>query len=98
MIKRWLLKHRWVNELLKAVVATFFGLFGYACWEAGKLASLDIQPPHTYKIMLFGILVGIMGMLSLFILIDAIYSVIGVFKQRHAKRAETMVDKNRELG
>lgn len=81
MIRRWLLKHRWVNESLKAIVATFFALFGYAIWEAGKLAAQDIPQVQSYKLMVFGIVVGIMGMLALFILVDIVYSLMGILRK-----------------
>ena len=76
MIGNWLLKHRWVNELVKTLAACVFGWFGYALWQAGKLASLEINPADSYKLMVFGVVVGIMGMLSLFIIVDVAYSVI----------------------
>jgi len=49
-------------------------LFSYACWEGGKLASVEVNMPDTYKLMYFGIVAGIMGTLALFILIDVVFS------------------------
>ena len=70
MIKNWLIKHWWVNEIGKTIVACIFSFFGYSCWEAGKLASVEIVFDDIYKIMVFGVGTGIFGMLALFILVD----------------------------
>ena len=74
MIRNWLLKHRWVNELGKTILVAGFAWFGWASWGGGKLASLEIVPSESYKLMFFGIITGIMGMLAIFIIIDVVYS------------------------
>jgi len=70
MIKNWLIKHWWVMETGKTLIACLFGFLGYSCWEAGKLAAVEIAFDDMYKIMVFGVSVGIFGMLALFILVD----------------------------
>ena len=82
MIRIWLIKHRWVNELGKTIVATLFVIFSYAVWEAGKIASLEINMSQSYKLMVFGVGVGILGTLALFILVDVVYSIIGIIRRK----------------
>ena len=83
MIREWLLKHRWVNELGKTITAGLFGCFAYTVWVGGKLASYEIAPADSYKLMVFGIATGIIGTLALFLFNDVIYSVIGIIKKRN---------------
>ena len=83
MIRNWLLKYWWVNELGKTIVAVFLGFFGYASWEGGKLASTAIASPDSYNLMVFGIITGLMGISSLLLLIDVVYSIKGHFKDRN---------------
>ena len=83
MIREWLLKHRLVNELGKTIVAGYFGFISYASWEGGKLASYEIAPTDSYKLMVFGIGTGIIGILALSIFIDVLYSIIRIIKKRN---------------
>ena len=80
MIRKWLLKHRMINEFGKVVLASLFSLFGYVSWEAGKPASAEIAIPDSYKLMIFGVVTGFMGMLALFIFIDVVYSIIRIIR------------------
>ena len=82
MIKNWLKKHRWVNESGKTLVAIFFGFFGYAVWQAGKEISFAmVDMSQSYKLMFPGIVVGIMGMLALFLLVDVACSIVGIIRK-----------------
>jgi len=72
MIRAWLLKHRWVNETGKTIVGILFAYFAYLSFEAGKE-------------MYFGIIAGVMGTFSVFILTDVIYSIFGIQKKKKQK-------------
>jgi len=82
MIRSWLTKHRLINELGKTIIAVSFGWFGCLSWEAGKLASKEIVVSDSYKLMVFGIATGIMGMLALFIFTDIVYSLSRHYKSK----------------
>lgn len=80
MIRRWLLKHRLINELLKIIIVVALGFFSYACWEGGKLASVEVSMPDTYKLMYFGLVAGIIGTVALVIFVDVVYSLLNHYR------------------
>ena len=86
-MRNWLQKHRWVNELLKTIAATMVAYFGYIIWQGAELAAAEMRVEVAFKpMMVFGISVGIMGMLAMFILIDVVCSVVGIIKTKRASR------------
>lgn len=89
MIRDWLIKHRWVNELGKTIFATIMGVFSYTSWEAGKLASVEIDILQADKLMLFGVITGMLGTLALFVFVDVVYSIIGIFQKKNLNKPHT---------
>ena len=87
MIRRWLLKHRWVNELLKVLVGFAFGYLSYVVWQAGKLASSEIPCTESYKLMVFGLASGMMAMVALIHIIDVLYSIPRILKRKDSGNA-----------
>ena len=87
MIRKWLLKHRWINELGKTVAVGIFAYFGYIVWQGGELASRDLATgAEAFKpLMVFGIVVGLMGALVIWILTDVVYSVVGIIRKTKEK-------------
>lgn len=87
MIRQWLLKHRWVNELGKTVAAGIFAYFGYLVWQGAELASYDLATgPEAFRpLMTFGVVVGIAGALSLFILTDVVVSIVDIIRKEDKK-------------
>ena len=79
------------HETGKTLVACFFGWFGYSCWEAGKLAAVEILFDDIYKIMLFGVLTGIFGMLALIVLVDISTVLIRVIMRKPLYDNKTLV-------
>ncbi len=61
---------------IKFIASISLSGFSYICWLGGKLASTEIQATDNYKIMLFGIVIGILGILSINILISIVYDFI----------------------
>ena len=80
MIRDWLLKHRWVNEIGKTIVASVFCRFSVTFWEAGKIASIELLPDDAYKLMIFGIAAALMGVIAVSILADVVVSLITLWR------------------
>lgn len=74
MIKKWLNKHRWANELLKLLGAGGFALISYSAWSKvsgrGEEASFGL-----------GFFSGMMLTLGVSLIIDVACSIPIVIKQ-----------------
>lgn len=65
----------WFREIVKLFAAFAFAYFSWACWEAGKLASLDILSANSYKLMIFGYGGGLVAAISIMLFVDVIASI-----------------------
>lgn len=73
MIRKWLLKHRWINEALKLICAAFSARIGYWVWF-----NLGEAPTEVHFAL--GIFTGIIICITLTLLTDIAFSIPKVIK------------------
>ncbi len=83
MIKRWLVKHRWVNEAGKLVAAGFFAYIALVAYRGAEVVSIVFDSLVAFKLLVgFGVVIGMMGLLSLLCIIDVIFSIIDILRKK----------------
>ncbi len=87
MIHKWLLKHRWVNELGKTIMGCLAAYFAFVVYQAASLATLDFSDTTVAfrPLISFGMVIGVSVMVAGIFFSNVVFSVVSIIRNRNGR-------------